>query len=268
MVHIVFDQADADALGKSFELDDTLNDTIIVVDEDWSVGPLLGTIDSQGVTTSRAEWLAGAFGSPAQDADGFERIVKYLNENPEADAWIWIAPNARDVCGYYHLVSGLEKFKGRIYTLWLNNLPFINDKGQLFYPVYLREIPAKEFVKAKRLAQPVSGAVFETDPDEWKKLQRENKLLRVLEGAKKIAGRDETFFDKQLFGNLHNDWQKNGKVIQPVMAKEQGAVSRSFLVWRLRELIGQDQLEGRGDWPGSEQFDIRKKVQQSTSGNE
>ena len=41
------------------------------------------------------------------------------------------------------------------------NLPFINEKGNVFYPISLAEIPAREFVKAKRLARPVSTAEFE-----------------------------------------------------------------------------------------------------------
>jgi len=28
----------------------------------------------------------------------------------------------------------LRKYAGRIYILFLNNLPFINDKGNIFYP--------------------------------------------------------------------------------------------------------------------------------------
>ena len=68
----------------------------------------------------------------------------------------------------------------------LNNLPFINEKGNVFYPVSLSEIPAREFVKARKLARPVSAAEFETDPDEWTRLASENKNLRVLEGGKKI----------------------------------------------------------------------------------
>ena len=43
-------------------------------------------------------------------------------------------------------------------------------KGQFFYPNNLFEIQPKEFLKAKKLARPISLSEFETDPDEWKKL--------------------------------------------------------------------------------------------------
>lgn len=259
MLHIVFNKDDAQALQKSFELDESLNAEVIVLDEDWSIGPILGTIDSEGVATSRNEWMARLFKVQTEDENSLDKIKKYLDENPEEDAWMWIAPNAQSVCGYYYLTFSLFDYKGRIYTLWLNNLPFINDKGQIFYPQYLNEIPAKEFVKAKKLAQQMSGATFETDIDEWKKMQKENKKLRILEGAKKISGREETFLDKEITGALNNDWQKSQKVLNLLISKIKVSGNRLFLLWRIRELIEAGVLEGRGDWPASDNFETRKK---------
>lgn len=266
VLHIVFDKEGADAVSGSFELDENLKGEIVFLNEDWSVGPLLGTINSDGETTSRAEWNARLFKTQLEPEASLEKIKKYLAEHAGDDAWIWIAPNAKDVCGYYYLISNLDEFKGRIYTLWLNNLPFINDKGLIFYPLAIAEIPAREFVKASKLAQEVSPAVFETDPDEWKKMQRENKLLRILEGAKKITGKEESFFDKDLAGFLTNDWQKNNKLLQQLATKTKELINKSFLLWRLREMIQKDIIEARGDWPASDTFDVRKKqtVQQLT----
>ena len=53
-------------------------------------------------------------------------------------------------------LSQLAEFQGRIFILYLNNLPFINEKGAIFYPTTLFSIPPKEFIKAKKLARPVT----------------------------------------------------------------------------------------------------------------
>ena len=58
-----------------------------------------------------------------------------MEEEEFDQIWIWMAPNVRDVCGYYWLISQLQEFSGRIYLLSLNNLPFIGEKGNVFYPV-------------------------------------------------------------------------------------------------------------------------------------
>ena len=68
-----------------------------------------------------------------------------------------------------------------------------------FILLSLSEIPAREFVKAKKLARPVSPAEFETDPDEWIRLASENKNLRLLEGGKKIIQQADDYYDRQFF---------------------------------------------------------------------
>lgn len=259
MLHIVFDKEGAEALAASFELDEGLSGEIIYLNDDWSIGPLLGTINSVGQTINRSEWLAKFFKSGTSEQSDLDTIKKYLRDNPESDAWMWIAPNPRDVCGYYYLISNLYGFSGRICTLWLNNLPFISEKGFIFYPHNIGEIPAREFVKAKKLAQQVSPATFETDPDEWKKMQKENSVLRVLEGGKKVVAKAETFFDKDLVDSFNNDWLKSSKIIQQFNVKSKVFVNKTFLLWRLRELIQKEVLEAKGDWPGSDSFEIRKK---------
>ena len=112
--------------------------------------------------------------------------------------WIWTAPNKHDVSGYYWLMSQLKDFQGRIFILYLHNLPFINEKGHIFYPANIFEIQPKEFLKAKKLARPVTLSEFEIDPDEWTKLCNENNGVRILEGGKKLLQHDYDYYDTEL----------------------------------------------------------------------
>ena len=137
------------------------------------------------------EELAGSF----DDRQTVAEIDTWLDNNPEGECWIWMGQNQHDVCGYYWLMSQLRKWQGRVMIIYLNNLPFLNDRGQLFYPSWLAEIPAKEFLKAKKLARPITAREYEIDPDEWRKLAEENAAVRILEGGKKIVGKDDNFFD-------------------------------------------------------------------------
>ena len=41
MIHIVFQEADIEALQKSFELDETLRADIVQIKDDFAVGPFL-----------------------------------------------------------------------------------------------------------------------------------------------------------------------------------------------------------------------------------
>ncbi len=89
----------------------------------------------------------------------------------------------------------VEGIPGKIFVFYLNNLPFINEKGQLFYPTSLQQIQPKEFLKAKKLKRAINLSEFEVDGDEWKRLVQENNPVRILEGGKKIVAKEAEFFD-------------------------------------------------------------------------
>jgi len=69
------------------------------------------------------------------DRDTVAALIERLRNEPDEVVWIWAAQNKHDVSGYYWLMSQLKDFQGRIFILYLNNLPFINEKGHIFYPV-------------------------------------------------------------------------------------------------------------------------------------
>lgn len=265
-MYIVFDKEDAQALEKSFELDEKLASEILIEVDDWSYGPLKNMNIEDGKIT-RAEWLAG-LGIQLPEKDAVQLIKEKLDSEPESTAIIWVAPNNRDVCGYYHLVSELQSYKGRVSNIWLNNLPFINEKMQVFYPNYLKEILPAEFVKARKLELEITSSTFETDPDEWTRLREENDLLRISDGGKKVSGKPVDFFDKEIMSLMQNDWQKVSRLLHAVKSNDHP--SRTFLLWRIREMINTQRIEAKGDWPSNENFDIKKiQVQpQSESSDE
>ncbi len=197
MIHIVFQYNDIEALKKAFELDPAFAGEVIQIEDEWGVGPIAGIYTQEGMEARKQWWreiLAGGDYDGLVDAAGrvddnvkVAELKGRLGAEPAATVWIWAAQNKHDVSGYYWLMSQLKEFQGRIFILYLNNLPFINEKGLLFYPENLFQIPAKEFLKARKLARPITLSEFEVDPDEWARLYQEDKGVRILEGGKKLA---------------------------------------------------------------------------------
>ena len=181
------------------------------------------------------------------DAGTLMKILQRMGEEEFDQIWIWMAPNVRDVSGYFWLIAQLKEFSGRIYLLSLNNLPFINEKGNVFYPVSLAEIPAREFVKARKLARPVSPAEFETDPDEWWRLAAENKNLRVLEGGKKIVQQSDDYYDKQILHFIQPAFQKIQRTVHQILLKSTEKLNETFLIWRLKQLVTSGLAEQQGE---------------------
>jgi len=255
MIHIVFEQANVEALAKSFELDESLLGEIVEIKDDFAVGPLIDIYDTYGYQQRRDWWKELLTDSPhheqlniVDDKLTVHNLIKLLDEEPELQVWIWMGQNQHDVCSYYWLMSQLKDYQGRIQVLYLNNLPFINEKGGIFYPTHLYEIQPKEFIKAKKLARPITLSEFEVDPDEWKKICNDNYLIRILEGGKKLASKDVSFYDKEILSVLTLEYQKLNKVLHNALSKMKIQTGDVFLVWRLRQMEQEGKITVQGDW--------------------
>lgn len=267
MIHIVFNESEVELMQQVIQLDETLAGEVIQIKDDFAVGPLAG-IDTEEGWQGRLDWwrtllqgspygdrLVGSF----DDRETVKQLKARLDENPSEELWIWMGQNQHDVMGYYWLMPQFREYQGRVMILYLNNLPFINEKGHIFYPSWLSEIQPKEFTKAKKLARPVTLSEFEIDPDEWRKIAGENAMVRILEGGKKIAGREETFYDSEILKNVTGEWQKATRVLTNTLHRMKIKTGDVFIMWRMKSLINEGKIEVTGEagkaW---KDFDVRK----------
>jgi len=255
MIHIVFEQDNIASLQKAFELDESINGDVVLIKDDFAVGPIIDIYDTYGYQQRRDWWKDILQFSPYEeqldlvdDKLTVHNLIKQLDEDASTEVWIWMGQNQHDVCGYYWLISQLKNYQGRIQVLYLNNLPFINEKGSIFYPIHLHEIQPKEFLKAKKLARPITLSEFEVDPDEWKKICNDNMLVRILEGGKKIASKGEDFYDTELLNVITTEFQKVSKILFTALGKMKIQTGDVFLAWRIKQLVEQGKIEIKGDW--------------------
>jgi hypothetical protein len=269
MIHIVFQHNDVEALQKSFELDPSLQGDVLEIKDEWAVGPITNIFTPEGIE-ARKEWWRGVLAGGDYDGivdnnggnDDNSKVValrQRLAENDKEIVWIWAAQNKHDVSGYYWLMSQLKEFQGRIFILYLNNLPFINEKGNIFYPVNLFEIPAREFLKARKLARPITLSEFEIDPDEWLKLCQEDKGVRILEGGKKLSQHLYNYYDEELKKFITGDWIKANKLISQFLNKAKQTTGDAYILWRLKQLIAAGELDAQGELKGMRDFEIKAK---------
>jgi len=255
MIHLVFNTADIAAIEAAIELDETLAGKVIEIKDDYAVGPLLEIYETEGYQARRDWWQNVLAFSPYSDQLDIvddkltvNQLVNTLNHDENEVLWIWMGQNAHDVSGYYWLMSQFKDYQGRIQVLYLNNLPFLNEKGQLFYPTYLSQIQPKEFLKAKKLARPITLSEFELDPDEWKKLCMENEGIRFLEGGKKLVSMNIGCYDKEILSLLTKNAQKLPSALSNIMAKLKVKLGDAFIVYRLKALEEAGKIIFVGDW--------------------
>ncbi|HMO32114.1 MAG TPA: DUF1835 domain-containing protein [Lacibacter sp.] len=268
MIHVVFNEADVPVLQQAMELDETLRGDVLLIRDDYAAGPVKDCYTEAGREARRNWWKSVLSGGDYESKAGqeevndpavVEQIVQHLGADSEAQLWIWAAQNKHDVCGYYWLMSQLKDFQGQVYILYLNNLPFLNEKGQLFYPVWISSIQPKEMLKAKKLSRQITPSEFEVDPDEWTRLCNEEKMVRLLEGGKKLIQKDETFYDSELKSFITGDWQKAGKIIHQFQHKAKHSTGDAFLLWRLKTLLATDLYDVQGEVRNMKDFEVKKK---------
>ncbi len=266
MIHIVFNESETDLMKQVMDQDETLAGEVVQIKDDFAVGPLAG-IDTEEGWQARHNWWMGLLENSAyagtntvkfDDRETVKELKEKLTDDPAEEIWIWMGQNQHDVTGYYWLMPQLREYAGRIMVLYMNNLPFINEKGQIFYPSWLHEIQPREFSKAKKLSRPITLSEFEVDPDEWKRLCEENGMVRILEGGKKIGSREETFYDNEIVKNLTGDWQKANRVITNTLHRMKIKTGDVFLMWRMKQLIAEGKIEVTGDLnKGWKDFDVK-----------
>jgi hypothetical protein len=255
MIHLVFNTADVASIEEAIALDETLAGKVIEIKDDYAVGPILDIYETEGYQARRDWWKTILEHSPYEeqlnivdDKLTVHELIQSLEENTEEEVWFWMGQNAHDVCGYYWLMSQLKPYQGRLQVLYLNNLPFLNDKGQLFYPTHLSEIQPKEFLKAKKLARPITLSEFEIDPDEWKKLCQENEGVRFLEGGKKLVSMPINFYDKDINSLLTKNAQKLPSAIAHIISKMKIKTGDAFIVSRLKAMAEMGKIVFAGNW--------------------
>ncbi len=267
MIHVVFQQADVAVLRKAIDLDASLQGDVFEIKDEFAVGPLQELHTEEG-WEARLEWwrtilkqapygseLVGSF----DDRHTVRAIRERLIASPDEQLWVWMGQNGHDVCGYFWLLNELAGLQGRVYILFMNNLPFINEKGGLFYPSTLHEILPKEFIKAKKLSRTITASEWETDMEEWNRFAADNRIVRLLEGGKKITGREADFYDTDILGTLTEEPQKGNRAMHHILSKMKIKTGDVYLLHRMIRLAQTGQLELTGDpSKGWKEFEVKR----------
>lgn len=261
MIHVITGLDAAKNLEAAFELDENLRGEIVILQDNLSLGPVCSEYaESKHNDFRTAFWKHITRNEEIEYID--ENLIKLLivkAEREEEPVCFWLSPNAADVCAYFWLLPYFKSHPGMLHTINIIGLPFLNEKGQLFYPTHFSQIPAKEFSKTKRLLKEVTLAEYETEGDEWQRFVTENKSIRIYEGGKKITCKEDNYFDLQIKNTLGTDFQKASKIINEVVKKSTHSPHAAFIENRIRELITSEEIAAQGDFTKTaKDFEIKK----------
>lgn len=255
VIHMVFDQPGGQQIKQSFELEPEMTGEVVYIEDNYSLGPIADLQQAEG-WQARKQWWQSVLGLPEEEQPAvmssdkmkLHQLLQELEQDEDTVLWIWMGQNERDVAGYFHVISQVMQFQGRIQVLYLNNLPFIDEKGHIFYPRQLAEILPKEFVKASRLARVVTLSEFELDPEEWDKLSKQPGSVRLLEGGKKLSVMEDDYYDKIILDQLGSATMKFSRLQTLLTTKAKLGLPEYYIVWRIKSLVESGQILMQGDF--------------------
>ncbi len=242
MIHIIVGDVAAENLKAAFELDENLKGDVLVLKDTLGIGPI--AVDQKGHDGVRTTFWRGMLGEDFEgvmDAHRVKQIIEHAQEQEEP-VCLWMAPCVSDVCAYYYLLTQFKDYPGMFHVIIIDSLPFLNEKGAVFYPRNFGEVLPKEFIKTKRLLKEVSPADYETEGETWQNLQAENAMVRVHKGGKEIVSADETYFDTIIYNTVSKEPQKGSKIIRQALGKTDQTVSDVFLYSRLAQMAQNGQI--------------------------
>ncbi len=196
----------------------------------------------EGVSETQPDAVPAA----AKDEEKVLEASNLIQKFPEAQIWFWMAPHAADVTAYYFLLRYLHRHSGRFYLLNIAGLPFLTEEGKVFFPTSFAEISQREFLKARRLARPVSPAEAELDSEVWPRLAAPESEYRILEGGKKLRTLPADAFDKEILSALSSEFGKASRLLQ-TLAKQKLPTDESALRFRIQQLAAGGTLQLKGD---------------------
>jgi len=83
-------------------------------------------------------------------------------------------------------------------------------------------------------------------------------MVRILEGGKKIDGKEEKFYDSEILKNLTSEWQKAWRLVGNTLNRMKIKTGDVFIEWRIKQLINEGKIQVNGDIEkGWKDFDVK-----------
>jgi hypothetical protein len=249
--HFVVGDAAAGPLQEAILTEPSMAGEVVVLRDVLSVGPLQKA-EGQTFSGLRSAFWQEVTGNDRQPVvvDDMERMLevsKAMYDDETITAWCWMATIPADVSAYYWLLPYLSKHTGRFCLINIAGLPFLDENGKVFYPKSFSQVLPKELIKARKLARPVTPAEVEVDMEEWRKILESNSGIRTAEGGKKLAAREESFYDNILLSFCTQQYQKASRIITQALTKHGIHTGDTYLGWRLRRMAEAGKLQLQGD---------------------
>lgn len=261
-IHVVFGNSAAHSLEHSFQHNNNLRGEIFSLKDDLTIGPLKDLNDKEGID-KRADWIKSTqdsllfhkwinFGS--KDPTTIEQIRKHLNAG--GNICIWYGKNALDILSLSRLMFEIKPPVERVFIVPVSELKQVSFRGDEFIPQSLAVLRVEQVAMLDQLVRKVTPSLVEDFIKIWEDVSLKAGPLRVMSDSGEIESKAESFYDEILKSNCTTTFRKSARVIGESLA-DTDQVNEHTLNWRLKELVKQNQIEGKGTLNYIRDYEVR-----------
>ena len=160
------------------------------------------------------------------------------------DIRIWYSNQPDEMCGLYWIMAELEHLEGQLGTVYIVKLPEhkYGDNNTIIFPTGWGETCLEEWHRLANLAEATTYAFRQYYAQQWKVLQEENAVLRIVLNGQLVSA-PETIYDYYIHEKLkqqNNEFQE-GRLIGH-MFEYQFAICDMWYHYRIKKMIDNGEL--------------------------
>ncbi len=174
------------------------------------------------------------------------------------DPIVWFSRrSAHEMCGFLELVS--RRGHRRIRIVDVADVEFRDRNGRLdpYFSTHFALVSDTRIVEHGLVERARSLSVGEiaSHIETWRRIEADNTPLRVATSTG-IASVPLTHFDAMIVACADSEWKRGARVVGAMLERQR--VSDEFLWSRIRSLVADKRLEGRGDLTSMRHSEIRR----------
>lgn len=261
-IHVVFGNSAAHSLERSFQHNNNLRGEIFCLNDDLTIGPIKELNKIEGIN-KRADWIKSTqdnllfhkwinFGS--KDSTPIEQIRKHLNFG--GNICVWYGKNALDILSLSRLMFEIHPPAKQVFIVPVSESKQVSFRGDEFIPQSLAVLRIEQIAMLDKLIKKATPDFIEDFIKIWEDVSPKAGLLRVLSTSGVVESKEESFFDEILKSNCTLTFRQLARVIGESMADIEQA-DHATLNWRLKELVKQNQIEGKGTLDNIRDYEVR-----------
>jgi hypothetical protein len=261
-IHIIFKEFSRNTLIDNKELNIKSNN-IISLEDDLRVGPI-SNLNFDDKIKDRKNWLSNVLKKTnevekivSNVEKDIEKIDTILNNENHKVFYLWTFNNALDIISTAKLITKLMEFNITIFIIDFNEITLQNKNGNSFCPKSLIEVNSSQVYKIFNNFKQVETEQLIKWESLWKKIEKENSLLRILDNNGNIKSEKETHFDNLLKSFCKNDFQKSARIIGETLVESKFSISDWYLNWRLKKLSEMKKIETIGELKDMRNYEVK-----------